>query len=392
MLCPRLRVCSAYNPVYSAAPFSALKEVRTDLAVPYTASIAPERPVYDQGVSSIKVLGHVGDIWGNSLSSFPVVVAIRNNGYSRVLYGMTDSTGDYRVNFTPNPGEAGVYDMGGGSGFGFNYRDYSATVLRGSVYSFDVVLKVGLVLEKLMVKNLILAAAWAILSVSGAGAETPVISCANLNRNLAERGVKMSVVDVRGAADFARGHIPGAINAPYDGIEKAALPKEGILVLYCGNNQCPWSKLGARTLENAGYKNVLVLDGGISAWTAEGYALETASGVEKKSIPAPVEAIAPAVLLKLLSEKTVGVLDIRPAGEFKIAHIPGAKNIPPEGLENALAGLSKETEWVVYDKQAENAKTAVRLMTGKGFKAKELAGGIQVWSARKYPLETGSSK
>ena len=222
--------------------------------------------------------------------------------------------------------------------------------------------------------------------------ETPGVSCGDLNRNIAGQGGKMIVVDVRGSNDFEKGHIPGAINAPYDSIEKAGLPREGILVLYCGNNQCPWSKLGARTLENAGYKNVRVLDGGITNWTAEGFALEGAAGSEKKSVLVTVPGITPTQLRKQLGDKAIGIIDTRPEKEFVIAHLPGAKNIPFEGFGSAISTLSKDLEWVFCDKQQENAKAAARQMIGKGFKAKELSGGIQVWSAKKYPLETGPSK
>ena len=222
--------------------------------------------------------------------------------------------------------------------------------------------------------------------------ETPVVSCGDLNRNIAGQGEKMIIVDVRGAADFERGHIPGAINAPYDGIGKAALPREGVLVLYCGNNQCPWSKLGAKTLENMGYKNVKILEGGILSWTAEGFALETAAGLENKHVVTPVAGIAPSGLLKLLGDKTIGIIDTRPETEFAIAHLPGANNIPFDGLGPAIPALSKDLEWIVCDKQPETAKAAARQMTEKGFKVKELSGGIQVWSAKRYPLETGSGK
>ena len=222
--------------------------------------------------------------------------------------------------------------------------------------------------------------------------ETPAISCGELNRNMSGQGPKMVVVDVRGAGDFERGHIPSAINAPYDSIDKANLPQEGMLVLYCGNNQCPWSKLGAKTLEQSGYKNVMVLDGGIITWTAEGFALEASNVVDKKNTPIPVAAIAPGKMLKLLGDKTIGIIDTRPETEFKIAHLPGARNIAFEGLNSGIAGLSEESEWVVYDKQPEIAKAAARQMTEKGFRVKELSGGIQVWSAKKYPLETGLVK
>lgn len=222
--------------------------------------------------------------------------------------------------------------------------------------------------------------------------ETPLVSCGELNRNISGQGAKMMVVDVRGASDFARGHIPGAVNAPYDGIEKAGLPREGVLVLYCGNAQCPWSKLGAKTLENAGYKNVRILEGGVLSWTAEGFVLETAAGLENKSVVTAVAGIAPSKLLKIMDDRTAGIIDTRSENDFKIAHLPGAKNIPFENLGSMFSVLSKDIEWVVYDRLPETAKAAARQMTERGFKVKELSGGLQVWSARQYPLEAGSGK
>jgi len=112
----------------------------------------------------------------------------------------------------------------------------------------------------------------------------------------------------------------------------------------------------------------------------------------KKNLAMVVAAISPARMLKLMADKAIGIIDTRSEKEFEIAHLPGAKNIQLEGFGAALAGLSKDTEWVVYDKQPENAKAAARQMAEKGFNAKELSGGIQVWSARKYPLETGAAK
>lgn len=85
-------------------------------------------------------------------------------------------------------------------------------------------------------------------------------------------------------------------------------------------------------------------------------------------------------------------MDIRPAKEFIIAHLPGAKNIPLEGLETASGALSKDMEWVICGRQGEAVNSAAQLLAEKGFKVKELSGGIQVWAAKKYPLESGEAK
>lgn len=218
------------------------------------------------------------------------------------------------------------------------------------------------------------------------------LTAEKLNELLAKKGEIVTVVDVRSGYDFQKGHIPGAVNAPFNVVDKANLPKEGALVLYCTNEKCPLSGLAAKMLETAGYRDMKVLEGGIAAWTAKGFAVEAAAGLEKKPEAVVIVSVPPAKVLKRLTDKTMGIIDVRPEAEFKIAHLSGAKNIPLEGLAAASADLSKDTEWVVYDRQTERAKAAAQALAEKGFKVKELSGGIQVWSAKKYPLETGTGK
>lgn len=218
------------------------------------------------------------------------------------------------------------------------------------------------------------------------------IPCEGLNRNLSGQGPKMTVVDVRTAADYVRSHIPGAINVSYDAIGKAKLPKNSAIALYGNSNQCPWSKLAAKTLEDAGYKNVWVLDGGIAEWTAEKFALQTPAGITQSDGQLNVGRISPERLRKQMEKGGAAILDTRAAADFAIGHIPGAKNIPADAIGAALSALSKDTEWTICDKDPAKAKDVVRLMSEKGFKAVELSGGVQVWAAKKYPLETGQAR
>ena len=215
-----------------------------------------------------------------------------------------------------------------------------------------------------------------------------MVSPEKLNALLAQKPAP-TVVDVRSGYDFQKGHIPGAVNAAYNTIDKAALPKAGTLALYCGNDKCPLSHLAAKTLETLGYKDLSVLEGGITAWIAKGFAVETATGLQQKKTDVKIISILPDELRKRLAEKTTGIIDVRPAKEFKIAHIQGAKNIPLEALGSSVAALSKDLEWIIYDAQNERVKTAAQLLAQKEFKVMELSGGIQVWAAKKYPVEIG---
>lgn len=83
------------------------------------------------------------------------------------------------------------------------------------------------------------------------------------------------VVDVRTPAEFATGHLPGAVNldvsAPGFPEQVAALDPAGTYAVYCrsGNRSQPAT---AQMLE-AGLATVYELDGGILTWTAAGYPL-----------------------------------------------------------------------------------------------------------------------
>ncbi len=83
-------------------------------------------------------------------------------------------------------------------------------------------------------------------------------------RALAAAGAR--VVDVRTPQEFASGHVPGAINIPYDELPGRAAeigPPATRVVLYCRSGRR--SGIAAEALEKAGYTNVYDLQA-VSAW------------------------------------------------------------------------------------------------------------------------------
>ena len=94
------------------------------------------------------------------------------------------------------------------------------------------------------------------------------------------------LIDIREAAEFQRGHIPGAVLSPrgllefeiHALVERTAAasdvaPEDREIVLYCGTGGR--SALAAETLTNMGYRNVTSMDGGIIAWSAAGLPVDT---------------------------------------------------------------------------------------------------------------------
>lgn len=87
-------------------------------------------------------------------------------------------------------------------------------------------------------------------------------------------------VDARDPAEFAEGHIPGALLVPEEamltGLEAAVagLDKAAPMVVYCGNLACPKSKDLAKALEQIGFTAVSVMPEGFEGWKAVGGPVE----------------------------------------------------------------------------------------------------------------------
>jgi rhodanese-related sulfurtransferase len=88
-----------------------------------------------------------------------------------------------------------------------------------------------------------------------------------------DNGEKLILVDTREDAEWARGHIPGAIHLGRGiierDIEKTIQDKATPIVLYCGGGFR--SALAADNLQKMGYRNVISMDGGWRGWTEAGF-------------------------------------------------------------------------------------------------------------------------
>lgn len=85
-------------------------------------------------------------------------------------------------------------------------------------------------------------------------------------------------VDPRSAAEYAEGHLPGAINVPLVRMPeeaRALLAGHDLFIVYGSTFQDPMAKAGAKRLLELGFKEVFVMDGGTRAWEKDGYKLVT---------------------------------------------------------------------------------------------------------------------
>ena len=96
-------------------------------------------------------------------------------------------------------------------------------------------------------------------------------------REQQEAGKAAVVVDVRGADEYAAGHLPGALHIPADELEQrlGELPPDRAIVTYCSmrHRGASRSERAAALLRDRGY-DAKALDGGLPAWTAAGGSVE----------------------------------------------------------------------------------------------------------------------
>lgn len=87
------------------------------------------------------------------------------------------------------------------------------------------------------------------------------------------------LLDVRGPAAYARGHVPGALNLPHGKITErrmAEWPEGTLFVVYCAGPHCNGADRAGLRLARIG-RPVKLMIGGVAGWIDEGFALETGS-------------------------------------------------------------------------------------------------------------------
>jgi rhodanese-related sulfurtransferase len=92
-----------------------------------------------------------------------------------------------------------------------------------------------------------------------------------------EEGSQPLILDVRTPAEYAEGHIEGAINIPYteleDRVSELGIQLGDEVVVYCRSGRR--ASIAETALSELGYTNLRDLEGHISKWNEVGYPLQT---------------------------------------------------------------------------------------------------------------------
>lgn len=106
--------------------------------------------------------------------------------------------------------------------------------------------------------------------------------CADVFSALRDGAPDFVLIDVRGAAAYARAHVPGAISLPHREITAERMidwPHALLFVVYCAGPHCNGADRAALELARLG-RPVKVMIGGMTGWADEGYTFEASTEVE----------------------------------------------------------------------------------------------------------------
>lgn len=87
-----------------------------------------------------------------------------------------------------------------------------------------------------------------------------------------DAGTAPRILDVRTPAEFAAGHVPGAINIPFQHVGRRAselsAARDRPLLVYCGHGPRAW--IAGAALRRAGFTYISYLKGHMAAWKRAG--------------------------------------------------------------------------------------------------------------------------
>jgi hydroxyacylglutathione hydrolase len=189
------------------------------------------------------------------------------------------------------------------------------------------------------------------------------------------------VLDVRAAAEFGAGHVPGALNVGLGGQFASwagALIPLGTPVIVVASDEAQVDEAVMR-LARVGHDNVRgYLCGGMPAWREAGFEVSE------------VEQVSVTELRRMLEEwDDLQVLDVRRPAEYAAGHAPRAESVPLSlHLREEAARLDTERPLAVICAGGYRSSAATSLLRPLGFRRLyNVEGGTGAWVAADFPVE-----
>ena len=229
----------------------------------------------------------------------------------------------------------------------------------------------------------------------------PRISATELKAMIAEGG-ELAILDPREEGVYSKSHLFLASSCPLSRLELMVgrlVPRAGTRIVLVDKDE-KLAQRAAAVLRSFGYRQVLVLAGGLAAWTAAGYELYSGVFVPSKAFGEYVEhrdgtprISAGELKAKLDAGEDVLVVDSRPMGEYRVMNIPGALDCPGAELVYRVPELAKSPDTLVVVNCAGRTRSIIgaqSLINAKlPNKVVALKNGTMGWHLAGFELERG---
>ena len=193
----------------------------------------------------------------------------------------------------------------------------------------------------------------------------------DLDEVLRRGAVGAILLDTREAAEYARGHLSGAVNIGLEGrfAEGAGqvFPPDRDIILVGDTSLAQESRI---RLARVGFDRVIgQLDDVASVFTRFPHLFETAA------------RFTPVQLAELLNDEPgLQIVDVRNPGETEDGVVPGAQEIPLPTLTESLENLDPRVPVITYCASGYRSLIAASLLRAVGFEnVGDLLGGYQAW-------------
>ena len=231
------------------------------------------------------------------------------------------------------------------------------------------------------------------------------IDAISLQKKLAGDG-ELALLDAREQGVHYRGHPFFACAAPLSRLElliDELVPRRSAPVVFLDGGEEGLAERAAERLEELGYEDVCVLDGGCAAWQAAGGELFRGVNVPSKAFGEFVEheydtpRIPPAELKKILEGPSkVVVLDSRPLEEYRRMCIPGGVDAPGAELVWRARELAPDPETLIVVNCAGRTRSIIGCQSlrnaGIPNRVVALKDGTMGWELAGFQAERGATR
>jgi len=216
-------------------------------------------------------------------------------------------------------------------------------------------------------------------------------------------GNEIALLDVREEGEFGVNHILLAINVPMSRLELRApnlVPRSTTRIVICDGDGDggDLALRGATRLQQFGYSDVKVLEGGTRAWQEAGFETFSGMNVPSKLFGEFIEhhydtpsLSAEELKAKIDAGEDLVIVDSRPRGEYETMSIPGSTCIPGAELVYRIREAAPDTDTLVVVNCAGRTRSIIGAQSlinaDIGNQVLALRNGTMGWHLAGYELE-----